>query len=968
MKAGVSYSVNTGDATSDDDPIPSCSSDFGNGVWYSFTPSASGPIIISTCGSDYDTVLAVYTGTCGSLTELANSCNDDAGPVCDGNNASVRFTGIAGKKYLILAGGKFGITGVLNVMVMWPVQGLTIIPWFNDSVINDPNATAIETTINNAISAYQTNFSDPITVNIGFEIDTSVDLAASGSATPVDVDYVDYLSALATHATTADDKSALSHLPASAGNPVTGDPMMTVRCPLARALGLTTVAPQLDGVIYLNIDKMNFGNNYDRNNYSLFSACCHEMDEILGFSSALNHLDNYDPAPTGAVAPEDLFRYDVHGNRSFTTDPNAISYFSFEGIAMLARFNQNEQGDMHDWYSTGPHVPQVQDAFAYPGVQIPLGVELRVLDAIGFNRALGGRFFRIGAATEPTLAGTVVGDGVKQFGSKVTLSVKPNQPGYGALYWMENGNIVSTNSTYSFVVTSNRSITAYVSDITAPTFAVISPAENARVFTSTTNITGHASDNSSVWEVEVQSNDGLWQGAQSDDGFAHWSASVDLLPGTNIIRTIAYDGFGNYSRTNVRHIFYSVPSPLTVSVNGNGKVSPNFNGQLLEIGRGYSITAIPSNHWVFSNWSGDISANTATLHFLMQSNLNLQANFVTNPFITLKGTYNGLFYESDVVRENTAGFFTFVLKDNATFSGKLTLAGIPYPLTGKFDLFGNSQVVIPRTHTTPLTINLNLDMPPVQTDQVHGAVVADVWNSTLNGDRAVFDGVTTKATDFAGKYTLAILGDTNGDATLPSGDGYATFSISSAGNILMSGMLADGTPISQSVPISKNGEWPFFASLYGGKGLVLGRVEFSGQPASTLSGDVTWIKPANRLNKSYTNGFALSSAFLGSSFQSGTNTLAGFNPSVLTLSAGNLTDPLAADCTLGAKNNLIVAGTNNIIFIVNPLTGMLSTSHFTDPTTHHVVPLNGVVLQNQQQIRGYFLDMNESGSLFVQPQ
>jgi hypothetical protein len=61
---------------SDDPELTICG--LGQGVatvWYKFTPSVSGQIQIDTIGSTYDTILAVWTGTRGSLT--AQDCNDD---------------------------------------------------------------------------------------------------------------------------------------------------------------------------------------------------------------------------------------------------------------------------------------------------------------------------------------------------------------------------------------------------------------------------------------------------------------------------------------------------------------------------------------------------------------------------------------------------------------------------------------------------------------------------------------------------------------------------------------------------------------------------------------------------------------------------------------------------------------------------------------------------------------------------
>jgi hypothetical protein len=46
--------------------------------------------------------------------------------------------------------------------------GLIILPTFDASITNDPNAAAIEATISAAIAIVESQFSDPITVNITF--------------------------------------------------------------------------------------------------------------------------------------------------------------------------------------------------------------------------------------------------------------------------------------------------------------------------------------------------------------------------------------------------------------------------------------------------------------------------------------------------------------------------------------------------------------------------------------------------------------------------------------------------------------------------------------------------------------------------------------------------------------------------------------------------------------------------------
>ncbi|MBN1440887.1 MAG: Ig-like domain-containing protein [Anaerolineales bacterium] len=86
--------------TAIDDPASACSegepSQHANSVWFSFQPSSNVQVALSTIGSDYDTVLAVWTGSRGALIEL--TCNDDSG---GGMQSELEFAAIAGTQYWI---------------------------------------------------------------------------------------------------------------------------------------------------------------------------------------------------------------------------------------------------------------------------------------------------------------------------------------------------------------------------------------------------------------------------------------------------------------------------------------------------------------------------------------------------------------------------------------------------------------------------------------------------------------------------------------------------------------------------------------------------------------------------------------------------------------------------------------------------------------------------------------------------
>lgn len=78
-------------------------------VWYRFTAPAAASYVISLCGSDFDTTLAVFD-TCGGL-EIA--CNDDA---CD-SQSQVTVALTEGQSYVIRIAGYDGDVGVYRLSV-----------------------------------------------------------------------------------------------------------------------------------------------------------------------------------------------------------------------------------------------------------------------------------------------------------------------------------------------------------------------------------------------------------------------------------------------------------------------------------------------------------------------------------------------------------------------------------------------------------------------------------------------------------------------------------------------------------------------------------------------------------------------------------------------------------------------------------------------------------------------------------
>ena len=116
-------------ASSFGDPVPDCVDGFGHGVWYQFTAPLAGLLVVDTFGSDFDTGLAIYTGSCDALTEVA--CNDDTGGV----TSQVTLPTTAGMTYSILVGGYDSDAGNLVLHLNHQTPPAFVVEPTNQSVV-----------------------------------------------------------------------------------------------------------------------------------------------------------------------------------------------------------------------------------------------------------------------------------------------------------------------------------------------------------------------------------------------------------------------------------------------------------------------------------------------------------------------------------------------------------------------------------------------------------------------------------------------------------------------------------------------------------------------------------------------------------------------------------------------------------------------------------------------------------------
>ena len=532
-------------------------------------------------------------------------------------------------------------------------------------------------------------------------------------------------------------------------------------------------------------------------------------------------------------------------------------------------------------------------------------------------------------------------------------------------------------------------VTLTVVDTNRPTVVFTSPPNNFSTNAGTVTVTGTASDKYlAVTNVQVEVNQ---SGFQTANGTTKWTNTVTLVPGTNLISAYSVNQAGTNSLTQTLHLVYQVHSPLTVQTNlpGAGRVTSTSgatNGASLIIGQNYTITATHGSNYLFTNWTSGTSPGPLTnypggtnLTFMMFSNMVLQANFVTNPFLALAGSYNGLFYPTNGVTEASSGYINVAVVSNSagTYTATLMLDGGTYKYSGAFGLNGIAQTNLLRAGTNPVLVTLNLDFDPA--DAFMGGSVSNAatgWNSVIQADRAVFNTNANPATNYAGHFTLLLPPDAaTAPATSPDGYGWAAITNTPGGNSTLGGFLADGTFFSWSAPISQNGAVPLYQSLYSGKGSLLGWIYFTNEPPKIVqtNSSVSWIKPS--VSKTmYPSGFTNLLTNVFGSFYTNTagQPVLSLTNATLDLDNGNLHGGGLTFTNLNLSHNTLtnLAGktnygpTNYLLLAANPTNGEVKVTFQATGSKTNTVG-TGAVLQNQTNAAGYFPGTNQTGSFIL---
>ena len=230
--------------------------------------------------------------------------------------------------------------------------------------------------------------------------------------------------------------------------------------------------------------------------------------------------------------------------------------------------------------------------------------------------------YTISVSANPTNGGTVTGGGTYQQGQSCTVSAT-KATGYNFLKWTENGTQVSTNTSYTFNVTGNRTLVAQFQAQSYTISASANPSNGGTVSGGGTYTYGQSCT--------------LTANHATGYTFVRWTKNGTQVS-TNASYTFTVTGSASY-------VAHFQANSYTISVSADpsngGTVS---GGGTYSYGQSCTVHATASNGYTFTNWTvnGSQVSTNANYTFTVTSDRSLVAHFNYNPQAPT-GAINGLF-------------------------------------------------------------------------------------------------------------------------------------------------------------------------------------------------------------------------------------------------------------------------------------------------------------------------------------
>jgi hypothetical protein len=330
------------------------------------------------------------------------------------------------------------------------------------------------------------------------------------------------------------------------------------------------------------------------------------------------------------------------------------------------------------------------------------------------------------------------------------------------------------------------------------------------------------------------------------------------------------------------------------------------------------------------------------------------------------GSYTGLFFAGDRVRQESAGLLAVTVTARGAYSGRIQIGSQRYSFSGRLDNLGRATNVIPRRGAGPLNLDFSVGAGS-RADAITGSVSGGAWVALASACLAAFNPRTHPA-PYEGRYTLQVSGP-GSDPAVPQGISYGFARVNRSGRVHFAGCLADGAKVSQGARLSSDGLWPVYVSLRSGRETLLGWLAFATATNSDLDGTLSWIKAPDFRARFYAAGFTIECPATGSIYTppaGGAGSLLGLAQASLAFSGGDLSADFSSTLALGPGNRVRHAGGRRLTLRFAPATGLFR-GKVADPATGRPLSFGGAVLQSRSAGYGFLLGTSGSSRVVLSP-
>ena len=236
--------------------------------------------------------------------------------------------------------------------------------------------------------------------------------------------------------------------------------------------------------------------------------------------------------------------------------------------------------------------------------------------------------YSVDTNTSPVEGGVVNGGGQYEEGSPATVTAVPNE-GFRFLAWTENDTQISTESSLTFTVTSNRNLTAIFEPITEPTPGpILKPT-----YIISTSVAAGGTVNG-AGEYEQGSSVTLTATPESRYRFIAWIENNERISSDE-----SYTFIADCDRTIIAYFMPTCTISVGATVGGTISTgttaegtSGGCGGEFLK-GSSVTYTAIPDSGYLFAGWTenGEQVSTDENFTFIAEQDRTLVANFTLIP-------------------------------------------------------------------------------------------------------------------------------------------------------------------------------------------------------------------------------------------------------------------------------------------------------------------------------------------------